>query len=384
MMNFDFDTPITRRGTDSVKWDECRHCEELPLWVADMDFHTSPAIIEALRKRADHGIFGYSFPGEDYYKCIDDWFTRRHGWSIPREQVIYTTGVVPATSACIKALTDPGDGVVIMTPVYNCFFSSIRNNECRIVESPLRMVDDRYEIDFDDLESKLALPESKIMLLCNPHNPGGRVWTREELARVDELCVRHHVIVLSDEIHNEIVMPGFKYTPFALVATGRYVSMVSPSKSFNTAGLHLANIVSPFEELRREINRAININETCDVGPFGITALKAAYTHGEPWLNAMIAYVLENYKYLCAELADEPLLHVTKMEGSYLAWIDMTRTGLKSAEMTERLRDEAHLWVQAGSTYGSDGEGYIRINLATARVNLSEAIRRLKTWLASF
>ena len=380
-MKFDFDTPVNRRGSDCVKWDECRHPEELPLWVADMDFRTSPAIIEAMRERVNHGIFGYSIPGEEYYRCIDNWFTRRHSWSIPREQIIYTTGVVPATSAVIKALTKPGDGVVIMTPVYTCFFSSIRNNECLVVESPLKMVEGRYEIDFENLKSKLSQPSSKILLLCNPHNPGGRVWTSEELTRINDLCKRHDIIVLSDEIHNEIVMPGFKYTPFALVATGQYVSMVSPSKSFNTAGLHLANIVSPFEDLRTKINRAININETCDVGPFGITALKAAYTHGEPWLNAMIEYVYENYKYLCKELSELPALKVMKMEGSYLAWIDISDTGMTAVDMIERLRDEAHVWFHPGTAYGTDGEGYIRINLATARVTLAEAVNRFKTWM---
>lgn len=383
MEKFDFDTSVERRGTNSIKWDKCHCHDELPLWVADMDFRTSPAIIEALRKRVEHGVFGYSAPGKDYYDAVNDWFTRRHGWSIPMEQIIYTTGVVPATSAVIKALTKPGDGVVIMTPVYNCFFSSIRNNECEAVESPLRMVDGRYEIDFNNLEEKLALPSSKIMLLCNPHNPGGRVWTKEELAKVDELCVKHGVTVLSDEIHCEIVMPGFHYTPFALVATAPYVSMISPSKTFNTAGLHLANIVSPSEDFRSKIDRAVNINETCDVGPFGITALIAAYREGEPWLNAMIEYVLGNHNYLCEVLSDVKGLKIMKMEGSYLAWIDVSYLGIPVAELSDRLRHEANVWFQSGTTYGKDGEGYLRINLATSRKTLEEALRRFKNWLAS-
>lgn len=381
MNKFDFDTTVDRRGTYSVKWDKCIDCQELPLWVADMDFRTAPAIIEALKQRAEHGIFGYSCPGDDYYQAIDRWFTTRHDWSIPREQVIYTTGVVPATSAAIKALTSPGDGVVIMTPVYTCFFSSIRNNGCRIVESPLKMVNRHYEIDFENLEEKLASESSKVLLLCNPHNPGGRVWTADELKCCDELCAKHNVVILSDEIHNEIVMPGHKYTPVAKIATAPYVSMVSPSKSFNTAGLHIANIVSPYPELRERIDRAININETCDVGPFGITALMAAYNHGLEWLEEMIAYVKANYEFLCEELSTVPGLQVMSLEGSYLAWINIEELHIKSEELTERLRHEAKVWFHPGTAYGADGEGYIRINMATSRKTLAEALRRFKTWL---
>ena len=381
MTDFNFDIPVDRRGTNSVKWDSCVDCEELPLWVADMDFRTSPAIIEALRKRVDHGIFGYSFPNDEYYEAIDRWFKRRHNWSIPREQVIYTTGVVPATSAVIKGLTSPGDGVVIMTPVYTCFFSSIRNNECRVVESPLINTGKHYEIDFKNLEDRLAEPTSKILLLCNPHNPGGRVWTETELREIDRLCVKHNVIILSDEIHNEIVMPGYRYTPIANVATAPYVSMISPSKSFNTAGLHLANIVIPNEAFRAKINRAININETCDVGPFGITALIAAYEHGEPWLNAMIEYVHKNYIYLCERLAKFTDLKIMELEGSYLAWVDVSKLTEDVAGFAESLRYEGKVWIQAGTSYGKDGEGFIRFNLATSRSVLTEALNRFTDWI---
>lgn len=378
---FNFDEVIDRRGTDCVKWDTCYNENELPLWVADMDFKTAPAIIEALRKRVEHGIFGYTVPGNDYYDTIHDWFLKRHDWDITREQIIYTTGVVPATSAVIKGLTEPGDGVVIMTPVYTCFFSSIRNNGCQIIESPLKMIDRRYEIDFENLEEKLSGKDAKILLLCNPHNPGGRVWTRPELEKVNELCVRHDVIILSDEIHNEITMPGFKYTPVANVATGKYVSMVSSSKSFNTAGLHIANIVTPFGELRAKIDRAVNINETCDVGPMGVTAMIAAYRDGLGWLEAMIAYVFDNYNYLCSQLSELKDVEVMKMEGSYLAWLDVKRLGMNVADLCERLRREADVRYHPGTAYGADGEGYIRINLATSRSVLSEAIIRFKNWL---
>ncbi len=378
---FDFDTPVERHGTDSVKWDEWPNKEVLPLWVADMDFRTAPAIIDALEKRVAHGVFGYTHPGTDYFAAIDKWFTRRHNWSIPRENILYTTGVVPATSAVIKGLTNPGDGVVILTPVYTCFFSSIRNNGCEIVESPLRLVEGRYIIDFENLEEKLSRDTTKILLLCNPHNPGGRVWSEEELKHIDALCAMHNVIVLSDEIHCEIVMPGNKYTPFANVATRPYVSMISPSKAFNTAGLHIANIVSPSAEIRARIDRAININETCDVGPFGVVGLIAAYRDGETWLEAMINYVYENYLFLKNELSDVSAIEVLSMEGTYLAWIDVHDVGIKVAEMTDRLRREAKIWFHPGTAYGEDGEGFIRINLATSRSVLAEALHRFKNWL---
>lgn len=378
---FDFDTPVNRRDTNSVKWDKCSDPETLPLWVADMDFKTAPAIIEAMRKRVEHGVFGYSHPCDDYYSAVCDWFETRHGWKIGREEILYTTGVVPATSAVIKGLTEPGDGVVVMTPVYTCFFSSIRNNGCKVIESPLKMVDLRYEIDFEDLESKLSLPEAKIMLLCNPHNPGGRVWTADELARVDSLCLKYGVTVLSDEIHCEIVMPGFRYTPYALVAKASYVTMMSSSKAFNTAGLHIANIVTPCPEFRVKINRALNINETCDVGPFGIVAMIAAYREGAEWLEAMTSYVYDNYRYLCDRLEGLRGVTVTRIEASYLAWVDVKGTGIKVDELTERLCKEGKVLLQAGTAYGSDGEGYIRINMATPRSVLGEALKRFRNWI---
>lgn len=377
---FDFDTPVDRHGTSSVKWDS--HPETLPLWVADMDFKTAPVIIEAIERRAAHGIYGYSEPGNDYFEAIDKWFTRRHGWSIPRDHILYTTGVVPATSAVIKGLTKPGEGVLIMTPVYTCFFSSIRNNGCNIIESSLIDTGKRYEIDFADLEAKMAVESTRVLLLCNPHNPGGRVWTCQELTHIAELAARHNVIVLSDEIHCEIVMPGFEYTPFATVARGPWVAMISPSKAFNTAGLHVANIVAPDAEMREKINRAININETCDVGPFGIEALKAAYQGGEPWLEEMKAYVADNYELLKKTLADFKSIGVRDLEGTYLAWLDISALSDDVASFCDTLRRDALVWFSAGTAYGADGEGFIRVNLATSRRTLAEALSRFTDYIS--
>ncbi|MDE6439159.1 MAG: aminotransferase class I/II-fold pyridoxal phosphate-dependent enzyme, partial [Muribaculaceae bacterium] len=304
----EFDKVTDRRGSGSYKWDSAPDPEVIPLWVADMDFPTAPVVREALRRRVEHGVFGYTLVDESYYKALENWFSSRHGYDIDRDQVIYTSGVVPAISAVIKALAAPGEGVIVQTPVYNCFFSSIRNNGCRIVENPLRRVDlgegmFTYEMDFDGLERLAAAPDVKLMLLCNPHNPAGRCWRRDELTRLAEICRRHGITVVSDEIHCELTMPGTAYQPYGSVdaeangSDGRTaVVCLSPSKAFNTAGLQIANIVCPSARVRDAVDRAININEVCDVNPFGVEALKAAYSpEGAEWLDRLRAYLHDNY-----------------------------------------------------------------------------------------
>ena len=381
-MNFDFDKLPNRRGTMSVKWDEDPDPEMLPMWVADMDFTTAPCIIDALRRRVEHGVFGYTHPDKEYYDAVTGWFERRHGWKFDASQVIYTTAVVPAISACIKGLTNPGDGVIIMTPVYTCFFSSIRNNGCRIVESPLQRTETSYAIDFDSLEDLCRDSSNKILLLCNPHNPAGRVWTHDELRRINDICVANGVTVISDEIHCEIVYKPHTYTPYATVATGPYVICCSPSKAFNTAGLQCANIVTPDEKMRTLIDRAININETCDVGPMGVTAVVAAYTGGEEWLDACTEYIRGNYELLKERIAAMPAsLKVLDLEGTYLAWVDVSSLDIPSAWLSDALKREAHVWFTPGTEYGWAGEGYLRINLATSRANVTEAMDRLQAWL---
>ena len=300
-MKYNFDELISRRGTNSYKWDSAADAGVLPLWVADMDFRTAPAITEALARRVAHGIFGYTRVPEAYYNAVTGWFARRHGWHFKKEWMIYTSGVVPAISAIIKALARPGDKVLVQTPVYNCFFSSIRNNGCEAACSPLLRTGDTYRMDFDDLERKAADPTVKLMLLCNPHNPAGRVWTREELTRLGEICLRHDVTVVADEIHCELVFPEYTYTPFASISEEfqrRSVTCVSPSKAFNIAGLQIANIVAADDGMRERIDRAININEVCDVNPFGVEATIAAYNEGEEWLTQLIGYLKGNYEFM--------------------------------------------------------------------------------------
>lgn len=378
-MKYDFDKTIDRRATNSYKWDSAPE-GVLPMWVADMDFRTAPAIIDALQKRVVHGIFGYTRVPDAYYDAVTSWFSRRHGWDIDREWIIYTSGVVPAVSAVIKALTVPGDKVIVQTPVYNCFFSSIRNNGCEIVSNPLRRTADTYEMDFDALERCAADPRAKVMLLCNPHNPAGRVWTPDELTRLGNICLRNGVTVVADEIHCELVYQGFKYTPFASLSDAflhRSVTCVSPSKAFNIAGLQIANIVAFDNDLRSRIDKAININEVCDVNPFGVAATIAAYNEGEEWLNQLVDYLHGNYEAMAEFCRRElPEFPITRLEGTYLVWMDCSSLGMPSDALEHALLDDARLWLNAGTMYGAEGEGYMRWNIACPRSVMLDGLNR--------
>lgn len=386
-MKYDFDSIIPRRNTASYKWDSATVENVLPMWVADMDFRTAPAIVDALERRVRHGIFGYVRIPDAYFEAVTGWFARRHGWIIPKESIICTSGVVPAVSAVVKALTRPGDGVVVQTPVYNCFFSSIRNNDCRIVTNPLIYEDRTYRMDFADLERKTADPSVKLLLLCNPHNPTGRVWTIDELTRLGEICDRNGVTVVADEIHCELVMPGHVYTPFASIADNhlwKVVSCISPSKAFNMAGLQIANIVVRDEEMRRRIDRAININEVCDVNPFGVEATIAAYDRGEEWLMQLLDYLKINYDYLCAFFGSFlPLIPVVRLEGTYLVWIDCRALRMSSDVLQPRLLEDTGLWLNSGSMYGAEGEGFMRWNIAAPRSLLRDALERFRSFVGS-
>ncbi len=390
-MEYDFSIPTDRRDTDSYKWDSAPEADIIPLWVADMDFETFPAITEALQRRVAHGIFGYTRVPEAYYEAVCRWFKKRHGWHINREDIIYTSGVVPAVSAVIKALTLPGDQVIVQGPVYNCFFSSIRNNGCEMVSNSLiyNKEELRYEIDFDDLERKLKHERARLMLLCNPHNPGGRVWTRDELTRVAELCRKYGVRVVSDEIHCELTLYDNEYVPFGSLPdelSRGSITCCSPSKAFNTAGLQIANIVCRDAEVRNRINRAININEVCDVNPFGVIALQAAYSdEGYEWLTQLRKYISANYDLLLERFARElPKCKVMRMEGTYLAWIDCSELHIPSDEIEKMLMHENKVWVNAGSMYGAEGAAFIRINMACTSELLNEGITRIVNGLGAY
>jgi len=395
MNKFNFDEIIQRHGTGSVKWDEIPsihaggskfftlHSSLIPLWVADMDFKAAPAIQEAIRRRAEHGVFGYTLVEEPYYEAIISWFLRRHNWTIHREEILYTTGVVPAMSVALKALTMPGEKVLILSPDYNCFFSSIRNNGCKVLESVLYFSrNNRFEVDFEDFEKKCADEKTTVFLLCNPHNPTGRVWTKEELERMNDICMKHHVKVVSDEIHCELIMPGHYFQPYAAVSEACRANSVilnSPSKSFNIAGLQIANIICSRPEWRRRIDRAININEVCDVNPFGPVALMAAYNESEDWIDELNQYLWDNYRALC-DFAEKhiPKWKVMPLEGTYLPWVDITATGMSSQAYADHLLREAGVWVNPGTMYGAEsGAGYIRLNIACRKALLEEALERI-------
>lgn len=389
VFTFDFDRINERRGTGCVKWD-CDAQDVIPMWVADMDFQTAPCIIDTVKARVNQGIFGYTRVRDDYYNAICSWFARKHGWKVQGNWIIYTSGVVPALSAVIKAMTKPGDNVLIQTPVYNCFFSSIRNNGCNMIENRLvqTAVNDgnegqlfTYAIDFEDFEEKVK--KSAVFVLCNPHNPAGRVWSKEELTKMSEICLKHNVPVISDEIHCEIVMPGQSYTPTASLSYAiqqNTVTLCSPSKAFNIAGLQIANIISSREDWRTAIDKAINVNEICDVNPFGVEALISAYTDecAEKWLEELNKYIYGNYRYLLEVFGNElAWMPVSLLEGTYLVWCDCRSLKMSSEDIEKTLVNDFKVRVNAGSMYGEAGDGFIRINLASPRSLIEDGLSRI-------
>ena len=387
-MDSPFDILLDRRGTDSYKWDSAADADVLPMWVADMDFATAPVVAEALRKRVEHPVFGYTRVPDAYFQSVSDWFTRRHNWLFPTSLMLYTSGVVPALSAVIKALTQPGDEVIVQSPVFNCFYSSIRNNGCTVVSNELLYDGHTYHIDFDDLERKASSTCARLLLLCNPHNPVDRVWTREELLRIGDICLRNDVWVVADEIHCEFVSPGHSYIPYGSLSPElmhRAVVCLSPSKAFNLAGLQIANIVCDDADVRQRIDKALNINEVCDVNPFGVVATRAAYSdEGARWLEELNAYIYANYLGLLDFFRRElPQFPVTELEGTYLVWVDCSVTGKSSELIEEHLLRTQHVWVNAGTMYGAGGNHFIRINIACPRRRMLEGLRRIAAGLQS-
>lgn len=397
-MGYNFDEIIERRNTGCVKWDEegplpdtqTVASDMIPLWVADMDFAVAPAIQEAVARRAQHPVFGYTLVQEDYYASVISWFWRRHQWHIKREWMLYTTGVVPAMSVALKALTMPGERVLILSPDYNCFFSSVRNNGCEVAESVLRRDGSgRFGVDWQDFEAQCADDKCTVFLLCNPHNPTGRVWSREELQQMSHICHRHGVRIVSDEIHCELVMPGHRFVPMGTVDADAVI-LNSPSKSFNIAGLMMANIICQDAATRRRLDRAVNINEVCDVNPFAPEAVKAAYNDSEDWIDALNLYLWDNYQAL-RDFVGKHIAgwKVMPLEGTYLVWVDCSAC-LSAAGGHDSLRCDSvdqyckhvfrhtKVWLNPGTMYGpKSGEGYLRINIACPRSLLMAALQRI-------
>lgn len=383
-----FDELTDRTAIHSVKWDVAPG--ELPMWVADMDFATAPVVQEALARRLANGTFGYSDIPAAFGETVAAWWRERHGVSFDPTHVIYTSGVVPALSSIVRSLTNVAEKVLVQPPVYNIFYNSIVNNGRRVLESPLRYTDGRYSMDFDDLEAKLSDPLCTLMILCNPHNPTGNVWTREELARLGELCARHHVVVASDEIHCEIVRPGMGHVSFmAASETCRSlgVTCASPSKAFNTAGLHSAYVVVDNPLLRHRVVRGLNTDEVAEPNSFAIEATMAAYTGGAPWLDGLRAYIQGNKDVAAERIGREvPGVHVVPSNATYLLWLDCSRLlgDRRAADLAGVLRRETGLVLSDGAIYGAGGERFLRMNLGTQRVRVMDGLDRFARGCALF
>lgn len=379
-LKYDFDSIISRRNTNSVKWDTSQE-NIIPMWIADMDFKTADPVIKALKKRVQHGIFGYAAVPNEYYEAEVKWWAKRHNFNIKREWIEVTTGVIPSLSAVVQAFTEPEDKVLIQSPVYNYFNSSITNNKCHIVLNELKYNGQYYEIDFDDFEKKASDEKVKIFILCNPHNPVGRVWSKSELERLGEICLKYKVLVLVDEIHRDLVYKRNKHIPFASISESflmNSITCTAPSKTFNIAGLKTSNIIVANEEYRKKVNRSLNINETIEPNIFGIEALIAAYNHGEEWLDQLLEYLEGNRDYLISFINERiPKLKVVKPEATYLIWIDCKSIGISSSELCEKVLVEGNLRINDGKVYGNAGNGFIRINIACPRSLLIEGLERL-------
>ena len=384
-MKYDFDKIIDRRNTGSVKWDVGEN--ELPMWVADMDFATAPAVTEALVKRASHGVFGYSVIPDEWYDAYINWWERRHGLKMEKDALIFCTGVIAAISSAVRKLTTPNENVVIQTPVYNIFFNSIIKNGCRALENRLVYKDGVYSVDLDDLEKKLSDPQTTLMILCNPHNPIGKIWDAGTLEKIGELCKKHHVTVISDEIHCDITVPGKSYVPFASVSrTCREISVtcVAPTKTFNLAGLQTAAIYVPDEGLRNKVRRAVNTDEVAEPNAFAALAAVAAFEKGEEWLDELNAYLAENRNYVDAFLRENlPQVKLVKGEATYLLWLDISKIG-KSSCVARFIREKTGLFVTAGSVYGENGDGFLRMNIACPISLVKDGMKRLSDGIRMF
>lgn len=385
-MTYDFDRITDRRNTDSLKWDVAAN--ELPMWVADMDFETAPAIKEAIEARAAHGIYGYTILPDAWYDAYIGWWQNRHGFTMERDWLIFCTGVVPAISSIVRKLTTPAEKVLVMTPVYNIFFNSIRNNGREILECPLHFDGQSYSVDLAELEQKLADPQTTLMLLCNPHNPIGKIWDRETLAAIGTLCRRHHVTVVADEIHCDLTTPGCDYVPFASVSEDcrtNSITCLAPTKAFNIAGLQTAAVSVPDPTLRHKVWRGLNTDEVAEPNAFAVTAAIAAFTKGAPWLSELRAYIAENRKVTTAFVEKEiPQIHVVGGDATYLLWLCCNSLRTDSETLAAFIRRETGLYLSAGGAYGGDGDTFLRMNIACPRSTLKDGLARLKKGINAF
>lgn len=401
-MKYDFDEKITRTGTSSIKWEFVHEGNKLfqwdrageppgknpsqrpvlPLWVADMDFLCPRPVVDALVARAKHGIYGYTEKTDSYYESVAGWMKKRHRWAVDREWICSTPGIVPALNMLVRTYISEGDSVILQPPVYYPFFSAVKNNGGEIAASPLVYENGRYLMDFDDLERKAAAPRIKVAILCNPHNPVGRVWSKEELMRFGEICSRNNVLIISDEIHGDLVLKDHVFVPFAGISedlAGNSIICTSPSKAFNTAGLQTSNVIISNDWLRARFKETLTANGIIGIPTFGAVALEAAYDNGEEWLEQVMDYVEGNLRFLRDFISRNiPRITVVPPEGTYLVWMDCRGLGLDNWELHGLFLDQAGVYLEDGYIFGPEGEGFQRVNIACRREVLAEALERIK------
>jgi len=381
----DFDKVINRQDTIARKWDKMDEVfgtnSLLPMWVADMDFESPKEVIEAIRSRAEHGVFGYPFRSGTYFDSIIDWQQRRHGFDIDKDWIVCTPAVVTAISVAVQTFTNPGDKIIIQPPIYPPFFTCVNKNNRQVVENPLVFKSGHYEIDFEDLERKIT-PEVKMLILCNPHNPVGRAWGTDELRKLGEICLKHGIIILSDEMHCDLVFNPQKHVPLASISSEisrKTITFISPAKTFNLAGFYNSITVIPDDILRKRFFEAMDNLELLHGNLFGIVALEAAYKHGEKWLDDLLLYLEGNANYLTHFLKNEiPKIKASKPEATFLAWLDCRALNMTPDELKEFWINKAKVAVNDGSTFGKQGEGFVRLNFGCTRARLEEGLQRIK------
>ena len=385
-MKYNFDELTDRRNTNSLKWDVGEN--ELPMWVADMDFKTAPEIADSVIARAKSGIYGYQIVPDEWYKAVAGWWTRRHNFEVKEEWLCFCTGVIPAVTSAVKRITNVGDNVVVQTPVYDIFFHSVENTGRHVLENKLAYDGEKYSIDFADLERKLSDPLTTMLVLCNPHNPAGKVWARDELVKIGALCKRYGVTVLSDEIHCDLTEPNVEYTPFASASEeckSISVTCVAASKAFNLAGLQSAAVIIPDEGLRNKIVRGLNSDEVAEPNAFAVAATIAAFTEGGEWLDELREYISENRKTAAKFIErDLPELKLVGQDATYLLWIDCSAVTYDAEKLCEYIRKNTGLFITAGNQYRGNGNLFVQINVACPRVRLLDGLARLKEGVNGF
>lgn len=381
---YNFDEIIDRRGTDSVKWDLAKDADVLPMWVADMDFKTAPEITEAILKKVSHGIFGYSITPDLFFDAIIHWYQDIYHFKIKKEWILPGPGMIPTLSAVLRTFVKSGENIIIQPPVYNHFYSFLENCELDLVENNLIYQNGTYQMDFDDFELKASDPETMLFLLCNPHNPVGRVWKKDELEKIAEICSKHKVMVVSDEIHADLVFDGQQHIPFASIASNYDVESVtcgSPCKTFNLAGLPISYVISDDEKTLKKIHKTFEIQETSYPNPIAVIALIAAYQNGKSWMNELKNYLYGNYQYLSEFITQNlPEIKVLPLEATYLVWLDSSLLSNNSQELSQILLNEEKLWLNPGTMYGNAGEGFLRINIGCPKEVLTEGLQRLQNF----